>query len=78
MVFILCVYKIVFILIVIYVLLLWGVGFGGGYVFGFGLLGDIVVVLCGVVGFWVVNGLSLLVVGVLLVSYFNCVSCVVN
>ena len=58
----------------IYALSLWGVGLGGGYVLGFGLLGDIAATLRGAAGFWAANGLSLMVAGALLVSYFNRVS----
>ena len=72
--FILRAYKIALIPTVIYALSLWGVGLGGGYVLGFGLLGDIVAALRGAAGFWAANGLSLMVAGALLVSYFNRVS----
>ncbi|CAJ0812899.1 MULTISPECIES: MATE family efflux transporter [Ralstonia] len=72
--FILRAYKIALIPTVIYALSLWGVGLGGGYVLGFGLLGDGAAVLRGAAGFWAANGLSLMVAGALLVSYFNRVS----
>ena len=72
--FILRAYKIALIPTVIYALSLWGVGLGGGYVLGFGLLGDIAAALRGAAGFWAANGLSLMVAGALLVSYFNRVS----
>jgi len=72
--FILRAYKIALMPTVIYALSLWGVGLGGGYVLGFGLLGDIAATLRGAAGFWAANGLSLMVAGALLVSYFNRVS----
>jgi len=72
--FILRAYKIALIPTVIYALSLWGVGLGGGYVLGFGLLGDIAAALRGAAGFWAANGMSLMVAGALLVSYFNRVS----
>ncbi|MGN7100116.1 MATE family efflux transporter [Ralstonia holmesii] len=72
--FILRAYKIALIPTVIYALSLWGVGLGGGYVLGFGLLGDVAAALRGAAGFWAANGLSLMVAGALLVSYFNRVS----
>ena len=72
--FILRAYKIALIPTVIYALSLWGVGLGGGYVLGFGLLGDTAVALRGAAGFWAANGLSLMVAGALLVGYFNRVS----
>lgn len=72
--FILRAYKIALIPTVIYALSLWGVGLGGGYVLGFGLLGDVAATLRGAAGFWAANGLSLMVAGALLVSYFNRVS----
>ncbi|NMV36736.1 MATE family efflux transporter [Ralstonia insidiosa] len=72
--FILRAYKIALIPTVIYALSLWGVGLGGGYVLGFGLLGDGAAALRGAAGFWAANGLSLMVAGALLVSYFNRVS----
>jgi len=72
--FILRAYKIALIPTVIYALSLWGVGLGGGYVLGFGLLGDIAAALRGAAGFWAANGMSLMVAGTLLVSYFNRVS----
>ena len=59
---------------VIYALSLWGVGLGGGYVLGFGLLGEFATPLRGAAGFWAANALSLMVAGALLVSYFNRVS----
>ena len=72
--FILRAYKIALIPTVIYALSLWGVGLGGGYVLGFGLVGDTAIALRGAAGFWAANGLSLMVAGALLVSYFNRVS----
>jgi len=76
--FILRAYKIALIPTVIYALSLWGVGLGGGYVLGFGLLGDGAAALRGAAGFWAANGISLMVAGALLVSYFNRVSRTAN
>lgn len=76
--FILRAYKIALIPTVIYALSLWGVGLGGGYVLGFGLLGDGAAALRGAAGFWAANGMSLMVAGALLVSYFNRVSRTTN
>lgn len=76
--FILRAYKIALIPTVIYALSLWGVGLGGGYALGFGLLGDGAAALRGAAGFWAANGMSLLVAGALLVSYFNRVSRTAN
>lgn len=72
--FILRAYKIALIPTVIYALSLWGVGLGGGYVLGFGLLGGATAALRGAAGFWAANGVSLMVAGALLVGYFNRVS----
>lgn len=76
LVFVLCVYKVVVVLIVIYVVVLWGVGFSGGYVFGFDVGGIIFVWLIGVCGFWFVNMVSLMLVGVGFVLYLCCIGCV--
>ncbi|MCL9846336.1 MATE family efflux transporter [Ralstonia solanacearum] len=72
--FILRAYKIALIPTVIYALSLWGVGLGGGYLLGFGHLGEFIAALRGAAGFWAANGLSLAVAGTLLVSYFDRVS----
>lgn len=72
--FILRAYKIALIPTVIYALSLWGVGLGGGYLLGFGLLGESAAALRGAAGFWAANALSLAVAGTLLVGYFNRIS----
>lgn len=72
--FILRAYKIALIPTVIYALSLWGVGLCGGYMLGFGVLGDFAVTLRGAAGFWAANGVSLMVAGALLVGYFNRIS----
>lgn len=73
--FILRAYKIALIPTIIYALSLWGVGLGGGYVLGFGLLGNVATALHGATGFWAANGISLMLAGALLLGYFHRVSC---
>ncbi len=72
--FILRAYKIALIPTLIYALSLWGIGLGGGYVLGFGLLDGTPQALRGTTGFWAANGVSLAVAGILLVAYFKRVS----
>jgi MATE family multidrug resistance protein len=72
--FILRAYKIALIPTVIYALSLWGVGLGGGYLLGFGHLGEFAAALRGAAGFWAANAMSLAVAGTLLVRYFNGIS----
>lgn len=72
--FILRAYKIALIPTLIYALSLWGIGLGGGYVLGFGLLDGTPQALRGTTGFWAANGISLAVAGILLVGYFKRVS----
>jgi len=72
--FILRAYKIALMPTLIYALSLWGVGLGGGYMLGFGYLGEFAAALRGAAGFWAANAVSLMVAGALLVGYFNRVS----
>lgn len=72
--FILRAYKIALVPTVIYALSLWGIGLGGGYVLGFGLIDGTPSFLHGATGFWAANGTSLAVAGLLLVGYFRRVS----
>lgn len=72
--FILRAYKIALIPTVIYAGSLWGIGLGGGYVLGFGLIDGLPAFTRGASGFWLANSLSLALAGVLLVRYFSRVS----
>ncbi len=68
--FILRAYKIALVPTLIYALSLWGVGLGGGYVLGFGLIGSLPAFTRGAGGFWLANSVSLALAGSLLVRYF--------
>ncbi|SOY47555.1 multidrug efflux system transporter [Cupriavidus taiwanensis] len=72
--FILRAYKIALIPTVIYACSLWGIGLGGGYVLGFGLIDGMPAFTRGASGFWLANSISLAIAGVLLVRYFSRVS----
>jgi MATE family multidrug resistance protein len=72
--FILRAYKIALIPTVIYALSLWGIGLGGGYILGFGLIAGTPAMLQGAAGFWAANSVSLAIAGILLISYFRHVS----
>ena len=72
--FILRAYKIALIPTVIYAASLWGIGLGGGYVLGFGLIDGLPAFTRGASGFWLANSVSLAVAGALLVRYFLSVS----
>ncbi|WP_042886488.1 MATE family efflux transporter [Cupriavidus necator] len=72
--FILRAYKIALIPTLIYAGSLWGVGLGGGYVLGFGLIEGMPAFTRGASGFWLANSVSLALAGALLVRYFNRVS----
>lgn len=72
--FILRAYKIALIPTLIYAGSLWGVGLGGGYVMGFGLIEALPAWTRGAAGFWLANSISLAVAGTLLVRYFMRVS----
>lgn len=68
--FVLRAYKIALVPTVIYAVSLWGIGLGGGYVMGFGLIDALPDFTRGAAGFWLANSLSLAVAGGLLVRYF--------
>ncbi|ALD90957.1 Na+-driven multidrug efflux pump, MATE family [Cupriavidus gilardii CR3] len=68
--FVLRAYKIALVPTVIYAVSLWGIGLGGGYVLGFGLIEGMPAFTHGAAGFWLANSLSLAVAGALLVFYF--------
>lgn len=72
--FILRAYKVALIPTLIYAGSLWGIGLGGGYVLGFGLIEGMPAFTRGASGFWLANSVSLAVAGALLVRYFNRVS----
>lgn len=72
--FILRAYKIALVPTVIYALSLWGIGLGGGYLLGFGLLPNTPAALRGATGFWAANGVSLALAGILLIGYFRHIS----
>jgi len=72
--FILRAYKIALIPTLIYAGSLWGVGLGGGYVLGFGLIDAMPAFTRGAAGFWMANSISLAIAGTLLVRYFRQVS----
>ncbi|AZG14096.1 MATE family efflux transporter [Cupriavidus pauculus] len=72
--FILRAYKIALIPTLIYAVSLWGVGLGGGYVLGFGLIDTLPAFTRGASGFWLANSVSLAIAGTLLVRYFRKVS----
>lgn len=72
--FILRAYKIALIPTLIYAGSLWGVGLGGGYVLGFGLIESMPEFTRGASGFWLANSVSLAIAGTLLVRYFRKVS----
>lgn len=72
--FILRAYKVALIPTLIYAGSLWGIGLGGGYVLGFGLIGGLPAFTRGAGGFWLANSVSLAIAGALLVRYFNRVS----
>ncbi|WP_064576093.1 MATE family efflux transporter [Cupriavidus gilardii] len=68
--FVLRAYKIALVPTVIYAVSLWGIGLGGGYLLGFGLIDGLPAFTRGAAGFWLANSLSLAIAGALLVFYF--------
>ncbi len=68
--FVLRAYKIALVPTAIYAVSLWGIGLGGGYVLGFGLIDGLPEFTRGAAGFWLANSLSLAIAGALLVFYF--------
>ena len=65
--FILRAYKIALVPTLIYAVSLWGIGLGGGYVLGFGLIDALPAFTRGAAGFWLANSISLAIAGSLLV-----------
>ncbi len=61
-------HKIVTVPMLVYVLALWGVGLGGGYVLAFDLSGRTPPALLGAPGFWTASTAALLLAGVALVA----------
>ncbi len=61
--FVLRAHKIVTVPMVVYVVALWGVGLGGGYVLAFDLTGRTPAALLGAPGFWMASTVSLLLAG---------------
>ncbi|TCS36570.1 MATE family multidrug resistance protein [Paucimonas lemoignei] len=66
-------YKVTLIPTVIYALMLWGVGLGGGYLLGFDMLGLAPRVPDGAAGFWIGNSASVLLAAVFLLWYLRSV-----
>jgi MATE family multidrug resistance protein len=66
-------YKVTLVPTVIYALMLWGVGLGGGYLLGFNVLGLAPDVPAGAAGFWVGNTASVLLAAVFLLWYLRSV-----
>lgn len=64
-------YRIALVPTFIYAIALWGVGLGGGYVFGFNVPGTIPVFLQGATGFWFGNSVSIAVVAIGLTWYLR-------
>ncbi len=71
--FVLRAYKISVMPTLIYVVMLWGVGLGGGYVLGFDLLGILPPYLTGAAGFWLGNTVSVALAAAGLLWYLHTV-----
>lgn len=69
--FVLRAYKIAVIPTIIYAVMLWGVGLGGGYVLGFDLLGMGTAWPVGAAGFWLGNTASVLLAAFSLLGYLH-------
>lgn len=72
--FVLRAYRVAVVPTVIYAISLWGIGLGGGYVLGFGLIDAMPAFTRGASGFWLANSISLALASILLVRYFVRVS----
>ncbi len=66
-------YRITLVPTVIYALMLWGVGLGGGYLLGFDLLGMAPGLPAGAAGFWLGNSASVLLAALFLLWYLRSV-----
>ncbi|RJG04061.1 MATE family efflux transporter [Noviherbaspirillum sedimenti] len=66
-------YKITLVPTIIYALMLWGVGLGGGYLLGFDLLGLAPRLPTGAAGFWLGNTASVLLAAVFLLWHLRSV-----
>lgn len=71
--FVLRAYKVVVIPTVIYAFTLWGVGLGGGYIFGFDPFGIVPAVFHDAAGFWLGNSISIALVAAGLFWYLRAV-----
>ena len=69
--FVLRAYKVALIPTLMYAVVLWGVGLGGGYLLGFDIFKGTPVFLQGAAGFWLGNSLSLALVAVALYWYLR-------
>lgn len=69
--FILRAYKITVIPTIIYAVMLWGVGLGGGYILGFNLPGGLRLSMTGAAGFWIGNTASVALAAAGLLWYLH-------
>lgn len=67
--FVLRAWRIATVPMVIYVVALWGVGLGGGYVLGFDVGGRVPAAWQGAVGFWIASTAGLVVAALLLIGF---------
>lgn len=67
--FVLRAWRIATVPMVIYVVALWGVGLGGGYVLGFDVGGRVPAAWQGAVGFWIASTAGLVVAAMLLIGF---------
>jgi len=66
-------YRVTLVPTLIYALMLWGVGLGSGYLFGFDVTGLAPAIPAGAAGFWVGNTASVLLAAVFLLWYLRSV-----
>ncbi|MBI1889814.1 MAG: MATE family efflux transporter [Burkholderiales bacterium] len=69
--FVLRAYKIAVVPTIIYAVMLWGVGLGGGYIFGFRVFDWIPLYATGAAGFWLGNTASVALAGISLLWYLH-------